>query len=530
MRLSSSLQAGYEKLRTDLNKAKLLTQAITEEVREGVQGIGISTETELIKRPPLIEICTLANGARIIAIDYRCVPGHSTKVIPVDSMLTAAEQRGEIHPTRTRKLIFSSSGNASIWLTKVAREKGYDVVSVVPDYASTPRLHALVALGAEVVLVPGEFGVPGLISTGERLEREISGSKFLNQNKSPDNLAGFRDQGRRAARKLLVERMCPTHFVAGMGTGGTLTGMIRGIRQFAPECAGIGVEVDEKRFLCDEYPEAYLELGVNKIISDATSNDGFWLESWQGASQVPGLSANVPSVNLTDVFEKAEASITSITNETAFRATRLLASKFHQYTGPSTGAAFAVALAIAKIHPNSVILMPICDLGERYEGDLWHKIKRHVLECNKTEAIVGSTIKVRTYVQPDYRTPHMGAHEMGGPLGTASMLHEMEVTCRDLEVELGFITATRDTVGMGTTTPLSHLRYVPIGTALEFKATIIDYQQKGEHSVATCKVECYAQEKEGNWILVGETTHKRCCVPVQQFREQQLRRFAESRL
>ncbi|MBP6084935.1 pyridoxal-phosphate dependent enzyme [Candidatus Gracilibacteria bacterium] len=519
-----------KRLRTHAEKTSLVAQALAAEVREAVSRIGIVDERKLIHQPPLVEITLLPNGSRIIGIDYRCVPGHSSKVIPTDALFSQAEASGEISLAKTPTIIISSSGNASIWLTKIATERGYQVITIVPDYASNARLHALVALGAEVILVPGELGVAGLIARGERLEKELPGSKFLDQNHSADNFTAFEAQGKRVGRKLLFEGLSPTHLVAGMGTGGTLTGLIQGVRELTPDCIAVGVEIAEKQYLATQYPEAKDDLPTQQTIATATKDDHFWVESHAGASQIPGLSANIPSVNLTEIFEHGRAHHTSIDNETALRATRLLAREFHQFAGPSTGAAFAVALTIAKTKPNSIIVMPVCDLGERYEGDTWHRETRRITSCKKTEAIVGSSIAIQTIVQPDYRTPHMAVHEMGGPLGTAAMLHHMEVTCRDLEVQLGLITDSKDTFGMGTSTPLVHARYVPIGTPLEFRATIIAYSPKGQKAFVTCAVVCLAQEKDGSWASVGETTHQRCCLPIQAFRDQQLAKFAESKL
>ncbi|MBP7057347.1 pyridoxal-phosphate dependent enzyme [Candidatus Gracilibacteria bacterium] len=519
-----------ERLRAHTEKAVQIAHALVAEVREAVSRIGIMDERELIHQPPLVDITQLPNGSRIIGIDYRCVPGHSSKVIPTDALFSQAEANGEISLEKTPTIIISSSGNASIWLTKIATAKGYKVITVVPDYASNARLHALVALGAEIILVPGELGVAGLIARGERLEKELPDSKFLDQNHSADNFAAFEAQGKRVGRKLLFEGLLPTHLVAGMGTGGTLTGLIQGMRELSPDCTAVGVEVEEKQYLATEYPTAKYDLPTQQVIATVTECDSFWVESYVGASQIPGLSANIPSVNLTKIFGQGKAHNTSVDNETALRATRLLARKFHQFAGPSTGAAFAVAFTIAQHTPNSVIVLPICDIGERYEGDTWHRETRRIISCEKTETIVGSSIVNQTIVQPDYRTPHMAVHEMGGPLGTAAMLHHMEVTCRDLEVQLGLITDSKDTFGMGTSTPLIHTRYVPVGTPLQFKATIIAYTPKDQKAFLTCTVACLAQEKDGSWVVVGETTHQRCCLPIQTFRAQQLAKFAESKL
>ncbi len=463
-------------------KALRTAALMAEEMSEALTRAGSLSERDLIHFPNVFELVPkLPNGSQILAIDYRTIPGGTSKVIPMDHEFKMAEERGEISPEKTPTLIVHSSGNASIWFTKIARAKGYKVIVVLPDYASTPRINALSALGANIHFVRGELGVEGMIDRAKALESGMDGAKFLDQTNSPDNYEAFKPQGRRAARRLAMNGLTPTHLVAPLGTGGTFTGLSLGVQELAPECMCVGVEVEEKPFIARRYGELLLEgVSAKSTIDGATADDKFWTETYKGTSQIPGMAANVAGENLMRLFgpnTQGEVGLVCVDNNTGLKATRLLGGKYQQFVGPSTGTTFAAALAIAEQNPGVVVLMPVCDAGSQYDGELWHREKRRIAKVEKKERLpgdfCGSSIEIHDHAYADDRTPHLTVKEMGGPLGTAAIMYMMEQACRDLEVKLGLINDTLDTVGIGFQGGMKHQAYIPMGTKLVVRAKLI---------------------------------------------------------
>lgn len=503
----------------------LSVDLIQKEMEEMLRRTSTLNERDLVNYPDIIELIPkLPNGSRILAIDYRTIPGNTTKVIPMEQEFKAAEESGEISLEKTPTLIVHSSGNASIWFTKIARQKGYNVEIVIMDFASVPRLNALCALGANIHFVRGELGVDAMIKRAKQLEQSIEGSKFLDQTHSPDNYKGFIPHGRRAARKLLLQGMQPTHLVAGVGTGGTYTGLSEGVKELAPECECIAVEVREKPYLVEKYPETELTIDPDSFIAERTSDDHFWLESYPEASQIPGLAANIHGINMVKQFEgNVNPQTVTVKNETGVKAARLLAREFQQFVGPSTGTTFAAALTIAEQNPNSAVLMPVCDLGTQYTGEIWHKEKRQITDLETKEEIVGSTIEIKDRVHQDRTTDHLHVKEMGGPLSTASLLHLAEIACRDLEWKLDLIDEEFDSLGCGLDNDFTHFRYTPIGTLLKIRSQIISCEQTGENKILKFLVEIFAENKEGEYVKVcTPLVHKRTVLKVNEFRERKL--------
>jgi cysteine synthase A len=514
----------------------LSVNLIQEEMEEMLIRASTLNERELVHYPDIIELIPeLPNGSRILAIDYRTIPGNTTKVVPMEQEFKAAEENGEISLEKTPTLIVHSSGNASIWFAKIARQKGYTVEVVIMDYASVPRLNTLCASGANINFVRGELGVDAMIKRAKQLEQSIKGSKFLDQTHSPDNYKGFIPHGRRAVRKLLLQGLVPTHLVAGVGTGGTYTGLSEGVNELAPECECIAVEVREKPYLTDEYPDTELKIDPDSFIAKKTSDDNFWLESYPEASQIPGLAANIHGINMVKQFEEDRNPQTiTVKNETGIKAARLLAREYQQFAGPSTGTTFAAALTIAEQNPNSVVLMPICDLGTQYSGEIWHKDKRHIAEFKATKEVIGSTIEVKDRVHQDMTTDHLHVKEMGGPLSTASLLLLSEIACRDLEWKLGLIDKEFDSLGCGTDNEFTHFRYIPAGTPLSIKSKIISFEPKGEKKILKFLVEIFAENKDGEYVKIcTPLIHKRTILRLNEFRESKLGengKFGDSKL
>jgi cysteine synthase/predicted thioesterase len=503
-------------------------EILVEEVKERLLMGSETDRRALIHFPQVLEMLTLENGSKIMAIDFTTIPGNTSKVVPMDDEFKKAEESGEVSLEETPTLIVHSSGNASIWFTEIARRKGYKVMVVTFDYISTPRIDALTALGAEIYFIQGEKGVEGAIEKAKELERTHPGSKFLDQTHSEDNYKSFIPHGRRAVRKLLLKNLPPTHFVSGVGTGGTFTGLSMGVRELAPDCDCVAVEIGNKPHLSKKYPDSVLDIDSDSTIANLTQDeDLYWTEEFNNSNQIPGLAANIDGINLTELFETAPSSITSIRNATAFKATRLLGRNHQRFVGPSTGAAFAAAYTIANQNPNSVVLMPICDDGFRYEGDIWHKQKYQVSNSELLENKIGSSIEIQSHVYQDSRTPHLAMRERGGPYSTDAMLYFMEMACRELEKKMGLIDDENESLGMGVI-DLKHLTSIPLGTEIKCKAKLVEFSESNGKKFLTYETQAFAVNDNQEIPISGTAKHQRCVMNLDEFRKKQQERFPDS--
>jgi len=251
-------------------------------------------------------------------------PAGSVKDRPAMSMIVNAELRGEIKPGDT--LIEATSGNTGIALAMAAAIKGYKMVLVMPDNLSIERRQAMTAYGAELVLTSKAIGMEGARDTADALQRE-RGGLVLNQFANPDNpLAHYQTTGPEiwadTAGKV-------THFVATMGTTGTIMGVSRYLKQMNPHIKIIGVQPAD------------------------------------GAS-VPGIR-KWPAAYLPKIFDAARVdAVLEVGQAESEEMTRRLAAEEGIFAGVSSGGGLVAALHVAATVTNATIVYIVCDRGDRY--------------------------------------------------------------------------------------------------------------------------------------------------------------------
>lgn len=293
---------------------------------------------ELIGGTPLLELTNIEKKfgleARILAKLESFNPAGSAKDRVAFEMIRDAEERGALKPGSV--IIEPTSGNTGIGLAAVAVTKGYRVIIVMPDSMSVERQKTMKAYGAELVLTPGALGMAGAIAKAEELAKEYENSFIPDQFGNPANAAAHRKTtGPEIWRDTDGE---VDIFVAGVGTGGTITGTGEYLKSVKPEVRVIAVE-----------PAA------SPLLSEGKA----------GPHGIQGIGANfVPAVLNTEIYDE----IIPVTNEAAFETGRMLGKTEGFLAGISSGAALWAAIETAKRPENCgktiVVLLP--DTGDRY--------------------------------------------------------------------------------------------------------------------------------------------------------------------
>ena len=272
--------------------------------------------------------------AKIIAKIEFFNPGGSVKDRVALGLIEDAEKKGLLFPGGT--IIEPTSGNTGIGLALVAAVKGYHLILTMPETMSIERRKLVKAYGAEVILTPGQEGMPGAIRKAEELQRQISGSIILQQFKNPANPAKHQ-------KTTGVEIWEQTDgevdiFVAGVGTGGTVSGVGSYLKSLNPKISVIAVE-----------PKA------SPVLNGGQS----------GSHKIQGIGAGfVPKNYDASVVDE----VFDVENDDAIRTSRELAKYEGLLVGISSGAAVYAATEIARRPENAgkriVVLLP--DTGERY--------------------------------------------------------------------------------------------------------------------------------------------------------------------
>ena len=291
---------------------------------------------ETVGRTPLVEISKRLNGtaAKVFAKLESFNPGGSAKDRVAVSMIEAAEQDGKLKPGAT--IIEPTSGNTGVGLALASAVKGYRLVLVMPDTMSVERRRLAAAYGAEVVLTPGTDGMKGCLDKAAELNRAIPGSFIPNQFGNPANVAAHvRTTGPEIWEDLGGQ---VDAFVAGVGTGGTLTGVGRFLRSKNPGVKLYAVEPD-----------------TSPLISKGVS----------GSHRLQGIGANfIPSIFDRSLVDEVICVSAKDAGETA----RALGAKEGVLCGITSGAAMWAVLGLAKrpefAGKTIVALLP--DTGERY--------------------------------------------------------------------------------------------------------------------------------------------------------------------
>lgn len=293
---------------------------------------------ELIGHTPLLELCNYQKNhnlqAHVVAKLEYLNPAGSVKDRAALYMIQDAEESGKLKPGAT--IIEPTSGNTGIGLASIAAMKGYRTVLTMPETMSVERRQLLKAYGAEIVLTEGAKGMPGAIARAEELQKEIPGSVIMGQFENPANAkAHISTTGPEIWEDLEGD---VDVFVAGIGSGGTITGVGEYLKSKKPDVRIVAVEPKGSPFLS---------------------------EGRKGAHGLQGIGAGFKPELLND---KIYDEIVTVAEEDAYQAARDMATMEGVLVGISSGAALWAATQIAECPEmrgkTIVVLLP--DTGDRY--------------------------------------------------------------------------------------------------------------------------------------------------------------------
>lgn len=287
---------------------------------------------ELIGRTPMLEIPV--GQARLLLKLERFNPGGSVKDRTALAMIEDAEQRGLLLPGGT--IIEPTSGNTGVGLAWIGRLKGYRVLLTMPDTMSQERRNLLALYGAELVLTPGAQGMKGAIAKAEEIQRETANSIILGQFVNPANPAiHYATTGQEIWND--TEGSVDV-FVAGVGTGGTVSGVGRALKE-----KNLAVEI------------IAVEPAASPVLSGGNA----------GPHKIQGIGAGfVPETYQTGFVDR----VLTVTDEEAMAAAKQLAEQYGLLVGISSGCAFHAAIQLAQQpeYAGRTIVALLPDTGERY--------------------------------------------------------------------------------------------------------------------------------------------------------------------
>ncbi|USF28063.1 O-acetylserine sulfhydrylase [Firmicutes bacterium ASF500] len=294
--------------------------------------------SQLIGGTPLLELVrvreALGLNARILAKLEYFNPGGSAKDRIAKTMIDEAEASGKLRPGSV--IIEPTSGNTGIGLASVAAAKGYRIIITMPETMSMERRLLMKAYGAELVLTEGAKGMTGAIAKAEELAREIPDSFIPGQFVNPANPAAHRTGTGPEIWEDTGGQM--DIFVAGVGTGGTITGAGQYLKERNPALRVVAVEPKD-----------------SPVLSEGRA----------GAHKIQGIGAGfIPEVLDTSVYDE----VLTVSSEDAFAAGRLAGRKEGILVGISSGAALHGAIELAKRpeHAGRTIVVLLPDTGDRY--------------------------------------------------------------------------------------------------------------------------------------------------------------------
>jgi len=339
---------------------------------------------QLIGRTPLVRLNRMTEGvkATVLAKMESLNPGYSVKDRIGVQMIEAAEREGTLKPGGT--IVEATSGNTGIGLALAAAVKGYRCIFVMTEKASVEKVRYLKALGADVVVVPATAkpGTPEhYVETARRIARETPNSFYPDQYSNPNNPeAHYRTTGPELWEQ--TEGRI-THFVAGLGTGGTISGTGRFLKEKNPAIRVVGADPYGSVF------KTFKETGRTHEVTPYL---------------VEGIGQEVVPAN---VHMKYVDEIINVTDRDSFELSRELGRKEGIFCGGSTGTNLAAALKVARtLDETGLVVFIVCDTGEHYltkhHSDEWLKEKRLLEPKKMTAGLISST-------KGDQETPRLVA-------------------------------------------------------------------------------------------------------------------------
>ncbi|MAA74242.1 MAG: cysteine synthase B [Salinisphaeraceae bacterium] len=282
------------------------------------------TLEQFVGNTPMVRLQRLAGDSTVLAKLEGDNPAGSVKDRPAYSMIRYAAERGDIRPGD--RLIEATSGNTGIALAMVAAMQGYRMRLIMPENMSEERRAVMRAFGAEIVSVSEEEGMEGARDLADAMAERGEGL-VLNQFANPDNpRAHYEGTGPELWRDTQGRI---THFVASMGTTGTIMGVSRYLKEQNPDIRIIGVQP-------------------------------------AGESRIPGIR-RWPEEYLPKIYEPERVDeVIDVSAEDAENTMRAMASQEGIFAGPSSGGAMWAALRVAQAHDDAVVASIVCDRGDRY--------------------------------------------------------------------------------------------------------------------------------------------------------------------
>jgi cysteine synthase len=293
---------------------------------------------DLVGRTPLVRLSRVApdpgpgKGALVVGKLEVQNPGGSVKDRPALWMVDAAERAGQL--AKGSVIVEATSGNTGISLAMIAAVRGYRCMLVMPEDMSLERRHVLRAYGAELVLTPADQGMAGAVDRAEEIARRTPGAFMPRQFQNPANPMAHEQTTAREILEAVGGELAA--FVAGIGTGGTVTGVGRVLKRERPGALVVGVE-----------PAASAVLTGRQA----------------GMHAIQGIGAGfVPKILDRGVLDR----VVTVTDVAADKMTQRLAREEGLLVGPSSGANVHAAVEIAAALPGGIVVTILCDTGERY--------------------------------------------------------------------------------------------------------------------------------------------------------------------
>lgn len=292
----------------------------------------LKNAVELIGNTKMVKLNELTKGLRsdiFVKLEGNN-PGGSIKDRPVKKMFELAEKAGHLKENST--VIEPTSGNTGIAIALISKLKGYKSILVMPDTMSRERRKMMKMYGAEIILTDGEKGMNGSIELAEKLSKE-NDYVMLDQFKNEGNVLSHYEN---TAPEIIEQLSDIDIFIAGVGTGGTITGVGKKLKEYNKDIKVIAVEPSNSAVLSGQEP---------------------------GSHKIQGIGAGfIPEIMDTSVIDE----IFTVENEEAFEYTRKLVRKEGLFTGVSSGANVAAAVKAAEKYENKKIVTVSPDSGWKY--------------------------------------------------------------------------------------------------------------------------------------------------------------------